>query len=132
MDAAELAEKYILVLWQSEVVVSEQPMMRGTWAVDLLMRVYWDASEPLRTEIVRWFLCREGQRLRFNTPKFRKARAEFRALARKQGLEVADCRHVLNSPVCLDALSRQILYVPWGWKLETHTGTGAGMRSLSY
>lgn len=81
------------------------------WSVPTLLQIYAHASEPLKKEIIHWFLTNE--RLRLDTPKFCVACEEFRKLADKYGFDCDDCRHLMNSPVCMDKLSRELTWVPY-------------------
>ncbi len=86
-------------------------IVRECFAVPLVMRVHDRASRNLRKELSRWFLT--ADRLNLGTTKFQSAKQEFGSLAKKEGLEIEDCRHLMNSRTCLDDLSRRLRWVPY-------------------
>lgn len=92
-------------------------MVRECSTVPLVTRVYERASRNLKEELTKWFLTAE--RLSLKTAKFTSAKNEFRKLAKKEGLGIEDCRHLMNSPTCLDDLSRRLRWVPYDLNTPT-------------
>ena len=87
------------------------------WSVPTLLEIHKHASDTLKGEIVNWFLL--GERLRLDTPKFCDCCMEFRELADEFRFDEHDCRHLMNSPVCMDQLSRELRWVPYNLEYPT-------------
>ena len=82
-------------------------------AVQLLIKLYQDASEHLKGEMTRWFLKTGETKFHIHNPKFLKARKEFRSLANAYNFQYIDAKHLIQSPGCLDVVSRQIMQIPF-------------------
>lgn len=84
------------------------------YAVNLFIKVYEEASSVLKQHLVRWFL-RPPERTKFNMcgRRFIETSREFRELADTYQFDINDCRHIMRSPECLDALSRHVLSIPY-------------------
>lgn len=95
----------------------QSDMSRECWVVPTLLEIHTKASNELKSEIVHWFLTNE--RLRLDTPKFCSCCKEFRSLASECGFDVEDCRHLFQSPVCMDQLSRELRWVPYNLEHPT-------------
>lgn len=94
-------------------VVAMEKVLYNCWSVQLVLKVYEEASNLLKGEIIRWFLNRDQGRMKLDTPKFREASSEFRRLADKERLGIVECRHLMSSPKCMDGLSRSLCWVPY-------------------
>lgn len=88
-------------------VMTAQTILKDCFVVPLVMDVYRKASNPLKNEIIQWFVPKGG-RVRLDTPKFYRACFEFRRLAQGNGLAYEDCEHLLASPHCLGALTTSL------------------------
>jgi hypothetical protein len=91
-----------------EMVQSSQQLDKECWVVPTLVLIHEQASEPLKGEIVHWFVTSE--RLRLDTPKFNTCAEEFRELAEEYRFDVEDCRHLFQSPECMAQLSRELAH----------------------
>lgn len=101
-----------LVLRERHDYKSAQRMQQECFVVPMMLEMYRRSSPALREEIKHWFL--EGvDRVQLSNAKFMVARGEFHALAKKIGIGIEDCRHLLTSPSCLDELSRGIRWIPF-------------------
>lgn len=78
------------------------------WVVPTLVLIHGHASSLLKTEMVHWFVTNE--RLRLGTPKFNACAEEFRELATEYHFDVNDCRHLFQSPECMDQLSQELAH----------------------
>lgn len=86
-----------------------EKILRHCWVVPMLVKVFRQASALLRRELRRWFIRTDVERTHLKQRfgrltdcqlEFSLARHEFLGLARKEGLEYDDCRHILTSPSC--------------------------------
>jgi len=93
-------------LYRPAVTDRTPEVVRNCFAVPLVMEVHRQASKNLKTELVKWFVTSE--RLKLNTVRFLTAKTEFERLAKMEGLDIDDCRHLMNSPICLEDLSRRL------------------------
>lgn len=90
----------------------ENNILTDCFVVPTMEQIYQQASRRLRQEMVHWFL-KSRMKVHSGSKKFRAAAKEFQSLSRKYDLQREDCLHLLRSQTCLDALSRQLLWVPY-------------------
>ena len=78
-----------------------------------ILGIYKDATPELRAQMVSWFLLNNKTKITTWGEKFRRHKREFREHARKYGVGINECRHLLRSPICLDQFCRMALWVPY-------------------
>lgn len=62
----------------------------------VFLSTYEDASEGLRESMRRWFLQMDSTKVHTHSMRFKKDKSEFRQLAARHGLDVQDCRTLMN------------------------------------
>lgn len=82
-------------------------------AVDSFIKVYNRASPTLQEHLVRWFLRPQGTKYHTHGRRFIETSKEFRSLSLEHSFDINDCRHLMQSPTCLDSVSRSILSMPY-------------------
>lgn len=99
-----------------DLVVSEDTIIDNVltkcFVVPAMEKIYNNASDQLKNEIVEWFWYKK-QKVHLKSKPFQTAAKEFRVLADQQNLKYYDCLHLVRSPECLNTMSHAIFNIPY-------------------